>query len=246
MGEGPPLIILHGVFGSADNWQSLGKEFAKSFTTYLVDQRNHGLSFHSDEFNYEVMTEDLYALCEAEGLDHIHLVGHSMGGKTAMYFACKHTEIVDKLVVVDIAPKSYPPHHQQIFAGFQSVNLDQIQSRKEADESMAAEIDNIGVRQFILKNLKRNADKWEWKLNLQAIKQNATQIGQALPTGFTFEKDTLFIGGGNSDYIREEDKDLIRHHFSNADVKMIPGAGHWVHAEKPVELKLMVSEFLSD
>ena len=244
MGEGPALVILHGVFGSADNWQSLGKVFAKNFTVYLVDQRNHGLSFHSDEFNYEVMTRDLLELCESEGLKKIKLMGHSMGGKTAMHFACLHSEIVDKLAVVDISPRAYPPHHHQIFAGFQSVDLTSLTSRKDADVQMSKEIGNMGIRQFILKNLRRDGDSWGWKLNLKAIEKNASQIGMALPAAFKYDGETIFIAGSNSDYIKEADHDLIRDHFPNATVKVIEGAGHWVHAEKPMDLEEMVTDFL--
>jgi len=246
LGEGEPLIILHGVFGSLDNWQSIGKSLAENHTVYLVDQRNHGLSFHSDEFNYELMAEDLGELMSSESLNRINILGHSMGGKTAMYFACSHPKEVKKLMVIDIAPKKYPPHHKQIFEGFKSVNLKQVETRKDAEKQMESIISNFGVRQFILKNLKRQTDgSWEWKLNLDAIEKNAENIGAPLPEDFRFEGETLFVAGEKSDYILSSDQPIIRKHFPKAAVETVPEAGHWVHAEKPSELYSLVSQFLN-
>ncbi|WP_258100370.1 alpha/beta fold hydrolase [Marinoscillum pacificum] len=245
-GSGHPLFVLHGVFGSSDNWQTLGKGFSEHFTTYLIDLRNHGNSPHSDEMNYQVMTDDLLELMEDEGLESIYLVGHSMGGKTAMHFATMNPDKVDKLIVVDIAPKYYPPHHQQIFEGFHSINLATLQSRKEADDQMAKVITEFGVRQFILKNLGRDSDNnFEWKLNLAAIEANIDQVGSGIADNAVYEKPTLFIGGKKSNYIKEEDYSLISSHFPEAKIEMIDDAGHWVHAEKPKELFELVIDFLS-
>lgn len=244
-GNGEPLIILHGVFGSADNWQTLGKVFAEGFTVYLVDQRNHGNSPHSEEFSYDLMVEDLLQLMNEKDLNSACLLGHSMGGKVAMHFATKYPEKVSRLIVVDIAPKYYPPHHQQIFDGFKSVQLDRISSRKEADEQMSAVIPNIGVRQFILKNLTRNADgDFTWKLNVAAIEKAIEAVGRGLETETTYGGRALFIAGGNSDYITIKDFKLISSLFPQADIETIAGAGHWVHAEKPDELKDLVLNFL--
>lgn len=244
-GSGQPLFILHGVFGSSDNWQTLGKEFAEKHAVYLIDQRNHGNSPHDEEMNYQVMSEDLVELMEQEKLTNINILGHSMGGKTAMHFACSYPDYVDKLIVVDIAPKYYPPHHQQIFEGFHSVDLKTIETRKDADEQMAKKIKNMGVRQFILKNLSREGDSYTWKVNLKALEENVEKIGGGLPEEALFEKGTLFIGGTKSDYITEEDHKLIKKHFPASEIKMIDGAGHWVHAEKPKELAEVVFDFLS-
>lgn len=245
-GSGHPLFVLHGVFGSSDNWQTHGKYLAEHFTVYLIDQRNHGNSPHSPEMNYQAMAEDLKELMEAEKLASIYLLGHSMGGKTAMRFATSYPDAVDKLIVVDIAPKFYPPHHSQIFEGFHSVQLESLKSRKEADEQLAQVITDPGVRMFILKNLSRDSENnFEWKLNLEVIEQNIDKIGEGLPEGASFEGPVLFIGGGASDYIQEEDHPLIGQHFPDAEVKMIPGAGHWVHAEKPKELGELVMKFLA-
>lgn len=244
-GQGHPLFILHGVFGSSDNWQTVGKSFADHFTVYLIDQRNHGNSPHDDAMNYEVMSDDLAELMAQEELSSIYLLGHSMGGKTAMHFAARFSDKVDKLIVVDIAPKYYPPHHQDIFAGFHSVDLKGIETRKDAEKQMAEKIKIPAVRQFILKNLTRDGDNYTWKVNLKALEENIEKIGAGLPEEAKYEGKALFIGGSKSDYITEADHDLIKTHFPQAEIQMINGAGHWVHAEKPKELGKMVVSFLS-
>lgn len=246
LGEGQPLIILHGLFGSADNWQTLGKEFAKNFKVYLVDLRNHGNSPHSDEFNYDLLSEDLKELIDDEGLQKVLLLGHSMGGKTAMTFATSFPEMVDKLIVVDIGPKKYPPHHENVYNGFHSIDMENLASRKDADDQLSKTIGDFGVRQFILKNLSRNNDgSFEWKINLDSLTKNALEVGRSLDSGDRFEGATLFIGGAKSGYIKTEDHDLIQSHFPSARIEMIEGSGHWVHAEKPRELYQIVMDFLS-
>ena len=243
-GTGEPLIILHGVFGSADNWQTLGKEFSADYKVYLVDQRNHGGSPHSDDFGYGVMADDILELMLSENIDRAHFLGHSMGGKTAMTFASYYPEKVNKLIVVDIAPKHYPPHHESIFRAFRSLKLDLIKSRQQADEEMAYRVSNPGVRQFLLKNLTREGDQFIWKLNLDVIEQNAHKIGEALHEEDWFNGHVLFLAGDNSDYILPEDEEGIRSHFPNAVIKTVPGAGHWVHAEQPRTLSRLVIDFL--
>lgn len=245
MGEGEPLIILHGVFGSSDNWQTLGKVFAEHHKVYLVDLRNHGNSPHSQEFDYPLMVADIIELMEDEQLETAHILGHSMGGKVAMHLATSHPQRVKKLIVVDIAPKYYPPHHQQIFEGFHAVNLSTLSNRKEADEQMAQVIKNIGVRQFILKNLDRNKDgSFEWKLNLDAIESAIDKVGEGLEENVHFEGPSLFIAGGNSDYISVSDAEIIHQYFPKSTIITIKGAGHWVHAEKPQELGELVINYL--
>ncbi|MFT7232560.1 MAG: esterase, partial [Cyclobacteriaceae bacterium] len=174
LGEGVPLVILHGLFGSADNWQTVGKALSEKFKVYLVDQRNHGNSPHSDAFNYDLLVDDLNELIDGEGHNNVILIGHSMGGKAAMNFAVKYPEKVDKLIIVDIGPKQYPPHHENIFDGFKSIELSKIASRKEADEQLSAAIPDFGVRLFILKNLTRDdAGNFIWKINLGSLENNA-------------------------------------------------------------------------
>ncbi len=245
-GSGDPLLILHGVFGSSDNWQTVGKDLSEHFTVYLIDQRNHGNSPHDTEMNYEVMAEDLKELMEDENIISSHVMGHSMGGKTAMHFATHYPELVKKLIVVDIAPKFYPPHHQQIFKAYRSVALEKLDSRKEADQKVSEIIKDFGVRQFILKNLNRDSEnQYSWKINLDALEAHIDRIGEGLPDVAQFDKPTLFIGGKKSNYIQSDDELIIQKHFSDYQIEMVDGAGHWVHAEKPKELLTLVLNFLS-
>jgi pimeloyl-ACP methyl ester carboxylesterase len=246
LGTGSPIFILHGVFGSADNWQSFGKELAHTNTVYLIDQRNHGLSPHHDQFDYEVMASDLAELMDEESLDKVHVLGHSMGGKVAMKFSTLHPEKLGKLIVVDIAPRYYPPHHQKIFEGFRAVILKETASRKDAEDQMKNVIGSPMIRQFLLKNLTRDDNNtFIWKHNLDVIEQQIENIGKGLERQEIFEGPTLFVGGKNSVYILQEDHETIRHHFPKSSIEMIDGAGHWVHAEKPAELLEVVRDFLA-
>lgn len=246
LGEGKPLIILHGLFGSSDNWMTIGRKLAETFKVYLVDQRNHGDSPHSDTHNYEVMASDLKEFIEARKIKQPHIMGHSMGGKTAMQFAVENPDLFDQLIVVDIAPKAYPVHHGTILKGLKSINLSELNSRTDADKALAEYVPEKGVRQFLLKNLSRDDDKnFTWKINLPVIEDSIETIGQGLEKKLTTEKNVLFIGGANSDYIRSEDHITIINFFPNATVKMIDGAGHWIHAEKPDEFLEIVEGFLS-
>ena len=244
-GNGEPLIILHGVFGSSDNWQTVGKDLGAKHRVYLVDQRNHGNSPHSDEFDYNVMTDDLLELMMNESIERAHILGHSMGGKTAMTFATRYPKKINKLIVVDIAPKYYEPAHAKIFREFRSIKLDQIQTRNEADLQMSHTISDMVVRQFILKNLTRVKKGFAWKLNLDAIEKNSEKVGEALSDEDWFNGYVLFIAGNKSDYIKESDLPEIQRHFPNAVLKFVPRAGHWVHAEQPKTLVKLVSDFLS-
>lgn len=245
IGSGHPLFILHGVFGSSDNWTTVGKELSKNYTVYLIDQRNHGQSPHDDEMDYKLMSGDVKELVDDEGLGAIYLIGHSMGGKTAMYFATGFPRLTSKLVVVDIAPKYYPPHHQEIFSAYRSVNLSALKSRKDADCQLAGMIENFGIRQFMLKNLNRDSNnQFSWKINLNAIEANIDRMSGGLPENARFGNPALFIGGKKSDYIMPGDESIIQKHFSDFRVEMIDGAGHWVHAEKPRELLEIVEKFL--
>ncbi|QYH40139.1 alpha/beta fold hydrolase [Algoriphagus sp. NBT04N3] len=244
-GTGKPLVILHGLFGSADNWFSIAKELEKDFTLYLVDQRNHGDSPHSEEWNYEVMVEDLKELIDEEGLDKIYLMGHSMGGKTAMNFAVEYPERVDRLIVADIAPRYYEVHHQTILEGLNSIKLDQIKSRKEADDQLAKYIDEVGIRQFLLKSLGRNSEGFVWKINLPVITENIEEVGEELDSDGKYEGPTLFLGGSNSNYIRQEDLPDILEHFPNYQIEFVQDAGHWLHAEKPEAVIQEVRRFLN-
>ncbi|MFY0688077.1 MAG: alpha/beta fold hydrolase [Cyclobacteriaceae bacterium] len=244
LGDGEPIFILHGVFGSADNWITIGKQLAQKSKVYLIDQRNHGQSPHDTLFNYEVMAEDLFQLMKDEHLAHATIIGHSMGGKTAMEFACKYPSKVDNLVVVDIGPKAYPPHHHDVLAGFHAVKLEGLQSRNDADRQMSECISNPGVRQFLLKNLNRTSDGFSWKHNLEVIEKNIEEIGKPLDPQKHYAGKTLFIRGSNSDYIKNDDIELIKNHFQNSRLETVENAGHWVHAEQPVALLEILNQFL--
>ncbi len=244
VGTGKPLVILHGLFGSADNWLSIARELDKEFTMYLVDQRNHGDSPHDDEWNYEVMVEDLKELLDEEGLDKAYLMGHSMGGKTVMNFALKYPERVEKLIVADIAPRYYPVHHESILEGLNSLDLKTISSRKEADDALANYISEPGIRQFLLKSLGRDADGFVWKINLPVITKNIENVGEALPEGESFEGPTLFLAGANSNYVQQKDLPEILEFFPNYELEFVQNAGHWLHAEQPHAVVEEIRKFL--
>lgn len=248
LGEGVPLLILHGLFGSSDNWTTIGKKLAENYKVYLIDQRNHGQSPWSNDWNYDFMGDDLHAFVEQHHLSDFILMGHSMGGKTAMNYATRYTSAkIKKLVVVDIAPKPYPIHHDKIVAGLNALDLSQVKSRKVADEQLATYIDEVGVRQFLLKNLYRNEQKtFSWRINLPVIGGNLANISGGLASGLQFDNPTLFIRGLKSNYIKEEDQAIIKTHFPAAQLKTVENAGHWVHAERPAEFLDMLTEWLNN
>ncbi len=244
-GEGKTLVILHGLFGMLDNWQGLAKQFGQFFETHILDQRNHGKSFHAEAHNYELMCTDLMNYLDVRGLDKVSLLGHSMGGKTAMMFAAKFPERVEKLVVVDIAPKYYAPHHQEILAGLNAVENAKVQSRKEADKLLSQHFSDLGIRQFLLKNLYwRTKEDLAFKFNLDVLSKEIENVGEAIFDTAVFTEPTLFIDGETSNYILEEDVELIERHFPDAEIVEISKAGHWVHAENPEDFFDEVSRFL--
>lgn len=246
-GEGYPIIILHGLFGTLDNWQTIAKKLATTNLVYIIDQRNHGRSPHDEEFNYSVMAEDLQAFMESQWIYEAHIIGHSMGGKTAMQFALNYPDMVNKLVVVDIAPKNYEGGHQAIFDALFSLNLTKIENRKEADKQLEAKIEDFGVRQFLLKNLTRSkSGDYEWKMNLPVIHQNYAAILSTIESEDTFDNPTLFIRGGQSDYILDKDLESILNLFPMAQLETVAKAGHWVHASEPIVLLDLVKVFLKE
>ncbi len=244
VGTGKPLVILHGLFGSADNWFGIARELDKEYTMYLVDQRNHGESPHDDEWNYDVMVEDLKELLDDEGIDKANLMGHSLGGKTVMNFALKYPERLKKLIVADIAPRYYPVHHESILEGLNSLDLKTINSRKEADDALAKYISEPGIRQFLLKSLGRDAEGFAWKINLPVLTKNIEYVGEALPEGRIFEGPTLFLAGANSNYIQQKDLSDILEFFPNYELEFIQNAGHWLHAEQPHAVVEEIRKFL--
>jgi len=246
-GQGQPLIILHGVFGMLDNWQTLGKILGQHYQVFLVDQRNHGNSPHSPEFNYTVLAQDLARFIEQHQLQNPIIVGHSMGGKVAMFYAAMAPQSFKKLVVVDIAPRAYQVHHHALLEAMDQLNLPALQTRKQAEEALMESIPDWGVRAFLLKNLTRNAQKqFAWKLNLPVIRQNLPQIGQGLPQQLISQRPTLFIKGANSGYIQAQDAPMLQQLFPNSRLETIEQAGHWVHAEQPEAFMQVLTRFLQE
>ncbi|MBT8279779.1 MAG: alpha/beta fold hydrolase [Bacteroidia bacterium] len=235
LGSGRPLIILHGFLGMSDNWKTLGKRFAEhNFEVHLIDQRNHGRSYHDDTFNYEVMSADLEAYVKHHQLEASIVLGHSMGGKTAMLFACLNPDLVSKLIVADIAPRFYPTHHEAILEGLSSLDFDEIGSRSEADDFLANYVSDFGTRQFLLKNLYWiEKGKLGLRINLKILKAQVEEVGEALPKHLVFHKESLFLRGDRSEYISANDEPLIRLQFPNSKIETIEKAGHWLHAENP-------------
>ncbi len=247
-GEGRPLIILHGLFGQSDNWNSLAKEFARFFCVYTADLRNHGLSPHSDTWTYQAMSEDLLELMDNEGLDKAIVLGHSLGGKSAMHFALHHPARVEKLIVVDIAPKDYPAGQDKVIEALQAVDLSKISSRKEAEEQLSRGISDAPTKQFLLKNLYRpeGGGGYAWRFNLEAIAANSETIGKTFAVeGKRSDVPTLFLAGENANYILPEDRSTIEKYFPNARTEIVAGAGHWIHADKPKEFAEAVIRFLN-
>lgn len=245
-GSGKPLLILHGFLGMSDNWKTLGAQFAiEGYQVHLLDLRNHGRSFQSEAFSYQVMMQDVLAYCKDNSLDAINIIGHSMGGKVAMLLATTHPELVDKLIVADIGPKFYPQHHQDILAGLNAVDFSVKPSRNEVEEVMAKYIPDFGTRQFLMKNLYwKEPGQLAFRFNLAVFNTKMDEIGVALPENLIFEKPTLFIRGGNSNYILESDFENIKHHFPNSIIETIPNVGHWLHAENPAVFYEKVVSFL--
>ena len=234
-GSGKPLLILHGFLGMSDNWKTLGVQFAsEGFEVHILDLRNHGRSFQSEEFSYELMVQDIVRYCEEHHLEKINVIGHSMGGKTAMLLATRYPNLVEKLIVADIGPKYYAPHHQDILAGLNAVDFSQKPSRNEVEATLLHYIPDFGTRQFLLKNLYwQEPGQLAFRFNLAVFNEKITEIGVSLPAELRFEKPTLFIRGGNSNYILDEDFEAIKVQFPNAIFETIPNAGHWLHAENP-------------
>lgn len=246
-GHGPVIVLLHGLFGSSDNLARIALELEKENKVLRVDLRNHGNSFHDQEINYAVMVEDVKRCMDYHQIETANFIGHSMGGKVAMLFALTFPEKMSKLIVADIAPVTYSPHHEDIIKGLQSVPLDKIENRREAESYLKPYIKEAGVRQFLLKSLDITKDKKaRWKFNLKAIIDNYGQIISAQESTKHFDGQVLFIAGGLSEYIKPEYKDKILKLFPNAILKIIPETGHWLHAEKPKVFLGICQRFLKE
>ena len=244
-GSGPALLILHGLFGSLDNWVSHARHLQEHFTVYLIDQRNHGKSPHSNEWSYEVMAEDLLKLMEDEGIYQGHLLGHSMGGKTVMQFAALYPEYIDKLIVADMAPHAYPPQHTEIIKSLTELPLDQFDNRPDIDKWLMPRIPEVGIRLFLLKNLKRNGEEgFAWKFNLPVIRKNYDRVLEVIEFPQPFESPTLFIHGGKSPYVQVSDYENIQQDFPQATFTCLPESGHWLHADSPEAFRKEVLAYL--
>ena len=244
LGEGKPLIILHGLFGTSDNWQTHAKKLSEYYRVILVDQRNHGHSPWSEDFTYEHLADDLEELILHLGIDKFTLIGHSMGGKTAMYYAQKYPSRLEKMVVVDIGIKKYPMHHNEIIKGIKSLDLSTLTSRSEAENAMKPFVDSYGVRQFLLKNLYWfEKGKLAWRMNVEVLEREMEEILAPIPN-IEVWTPTLFIRGAMSNYILDEDWDEIEEIFPDATLETIENAGHWVHSEQPEEFIEMVLGFV--
>jgi esterase len=232
LGEGKPLVILHGLFGTSDNWQTHAKKLSEYYRVILVDQRNHGHSPWSEDFTYEYLADDLEELIIHLGIDKFTLIGHSMGGKTAMYYAQKYPTRLEKMVVVDIGIKQYPMHHNEIIQGIKSLDLSTIASRSEAEKAMLPFVDSYGVRQFLLKNLYWiEKGKMAWRMNVAILEREMDAILAPIPK-IEVWTPTLFIRGALSNYILDEDWEEIEEIFPDATLETIENAGHWVHSEQ--------------
>ncbi len=257
---GPPLVIVHGLYGSGDNWVSIARDLSQRFEVYVVDQRNHGQSPHSDVHDYPSMREDLREFMDSQGIEKPVLIGHSMGGKTVMSFAEAWPERVQSLISVDIAPKSYrnlalasrtAANHSSMIDAMLELDLSAARSREEIDRALGVRIGSERIRSFLLKNLRRDSGgSFFWRINLPSLSGNLDKLFEGMDrdaivtrggiTGFP----ALFISGGVSDYIRPEDHQLIRDIFPSAEIVTIPGSGHWVHAEQPALLVKTIKYFL--
>ncbi len=245
-GQGHPVVIIHGLFGTLDNWQTVAKKLSEHFMVFIIDLRNHGRSPHCEEFSYQLMAKDVQEFMEKNWLYEAHVVGHSMGGKVAMQLASEHPDMISKLVLVDMAPKQYEGSHEEIFQAMFALNLATLASRNEADELMRDKIPSYGVRQFLIKSLSLNKDtqQYEWKLNLPVIYKNYNHILSYNPLYQAYEGPTLFIKGETSDYILLEELEDYRRYFPAATIEIVLQAGHWVHAEQPARFLEVLTKFL--
>lgn len=240
-----PLLVFHGLFGMLDNWGSFGREFGELMPTHLIDLRNHGKSFHSDAMSHDDLADDILHYMQHYNLEKAHLLGHSLGGKAVMQCAIKYPELVEKLIVVDISPKSYPPHHQGIIKALQSVDFSHVTSRGEVEIILSNYIHEKPVIQFLMKNLYWTEDKTlNWRFNLKTLAEKYAEfVSNAIKFG-TFEGETLFISGEKSNYILPQDEFLIKQQFPHSKIVTVSKAGHWVQAENPKEFTEVVKTFL--
>lgn len=247
-GSGKPFVIMHGFLGMSDNWKTLGTQFAESgFEVHMLDLRNHGRSVQSEVFNYQMMVDDVVQYCQEKELSSIYLLGHSMGGKVAMFTATQFPDLVEKLIVADIGVKYYRPHHDEILEGLAAVDFSKKPSRSDVEEILTPYIADFGTRQFLMKSLYwKEPGQLAYRFNLDAFIANKDMIGDALSQDAVFEKPTLFLKGANSRYILDSDTEEIKKHFPKAEIEVIANAGHWLHAENPTDFYDATMQFLNN
>ena len=243
--SGMPLLVFHGLFGMLDNWGSFGKEMSDYFPVHLIDLRNHGKSFHSSEMSHDDLADDILHYMQFHQIQKCNLLGHSLGGKAVMQFAIKYPLNLEKLIVVDISPKAYPPHHQGILKALESIDFNKVTTRQEAEEVLHQYIPERSVIQFLTKNLYWTAEKkLNWRFNLKTLSEKYSQfVSNAIKFG-VFTGETLFISGEKSNYILPQDEFQIKQQFPNAKIITIKNAGHWVQAENPIDFGEAVRNFL--
>ena len=247
MGQGDHLVLIHGLFGSLENLNMVAKSLSQYYCVTSVDVRNHGSSFHKKGMSYQDLAQDVITLLNNLSIECCHILGHSMGGKIAMQIALSHSHRVNKLIVADIAPVEYPAHHLTIIKGLQSIDFTKVIKRSDADSQLAKYVDNSGIRQFLLRNITLNEQgQFSFKCSLDNIEQGYPQIMKSneIQDKQEFTGETLFIKGGDSDYILPEHQHTIKTLFPHAKAKIIQGAGHWLHAEKTTAFNKIVSNFL--
>ena len=233
-GDGEPLLILHGLFGSSRNWQSHARRFGQHFRTLAVDLRNHGDSFHADEMNYPGMAADVVHLIESLGLESCRVLGHSMGGKVAMTLAARRPELISRLIVADIAPVAYFHDYDDLIEPLRALPLATLESRAQADLALRENIPEDPLRAFLLQNLQRGQDGWRWRVNWAAIQNEMEELtGFESISDWRIELPSLFLHGTRSDYVGEAEVEIIRRHFTRVEIAALDGAGHWLHAEQP-------------
>ncbi|WP_370896970.1 alpha/beta fold hydrolase [Chryseobacterium gossypii] len=241
-----PLLVFHGLFGMLDNWGSFGKDLGEFLTVHLIDLRNHGRSFHSESMTHDDLADDIARYMDHYGIEKAHVLGHSLGGKAVMQFAIRYPEKVDKLIVVDISPKAYPPHHQGIIKALESVDLNAVTSRNEVEAVLNEYIPDRSTIQFLTKNLYWDDNKkLNWRFNLRTLSEKYNEfVSNAIRFG-VFEGETLFISGEKSSYILPQDEFSIKQQFPKARIVIIKNAGHWVQADNPAEFNSVVKQFLN-
>jgi esterase len=243
-GQGPALILLHGLFGMGQNLAMIARALEDQFQVHSLDLRNHGRSEHADSMSFTDMATDVLNYMDQHSIEQSCLLGHSLGGKVAMQVALLAPQRILRLVVADIAPVAYSGHHDEVFAGIGAVQLSQIVSRKDAEAMLAPHISELGIRQFILKNIYRNEQgQFDWLMNVAGLKRCYGQIREAVSGGI-YEGPVLFIKGELSSYIQEKHQDLISALFPHAQLKIIQGASHWLHAEEPAQFNRLARAFL--